>query len=292
MLISRSEKSTEGYDKLTVSQPTPVTGALSIRLKYPGPPAPESNDSSDGSNGNSSGSETSKVPVEWLDRILETSATVRDDEVQAKTRDNEQTSCSARSNPNAKVFVYVPDDKDHSKPWPKHAYPDLHMALVDICRRLQPYYAPFATFTHTTCAVQLFPPDFVKPNINKFGNTTFFDMQDVLNSLLCINYPASNTGYDKDSDDTATLTEGRTLSTITETSDDTLDATAAEIMRLQAYDLDFLRSDVGFSTGLPVINPCPESSPDLAATPYGFSQETFSTLDSDVTEDELYGFYP
>ncbi|KAI1771281.1 hypothetical protein F4818DRAFT_209261 [Hypoxylon cercidicola] len=201
-------------------------GALSIRLKYPGR-LPLSSDtdteaeavaairsrvaSAPGCCSNASDQTTitprkpptSKVPAQWLDHILETSAATRDGVVQ--TISPPQRPEANEWNP--RVTVNVPDNTDHSKPWPKRTYPDLKSALHHVCTRLKPFYAPFAAYTDRTHALQLFPSEFSSQYItDNIPHTIFFDMQEILdewNTLPDPNAPP----YDEENFEASSPTE-------------------------------------------------------------------------------------
>ncbi|XXH05187.1 hypothetical protein Hte_011612 [Hypoxylon texense] len=195
-------------------------GPLAVRLKYSGTFCPESNvdadvkteavadtyptltstpkcceNTSDQATSSQRGLPISRVPLEWLDHILETSITTRDEVIQMSSPPRRP---DTNGGWNSRVYVRVPDETDHRKPWPKRSYPDLKSALDVICGRLKPFYAPFAAYTDTSHVLQLFPPEF---NLNfctkETPHTTFFDMQetlDIFNELISITNPPFDEG--------------------------------------------------------------------------------------------------
>ncbi|KAI1104652.1 hypothetical protein F4804DRAFT_179325 [Jackrogersella minutella] len=125
--------------------------------------------------------ETWRVPVQWRDTILETSILMRSEvHVPAPSFETEEEEAQRLSK---RVHVIVPDESDHSKPWPKQVYADLRAAVEDVCDRFKPFYAPFAAYTSSNRTVQLFPPDFKLPG--DFGfipGSTMFTLQEALDN--------------------------------------------------------------------------------------------------------------
>ncbi|KAI8964099.1 hypothetical protein F5Y11DRAFT_345836 [Daldinia sp. FL1419] len=112
-------------------------------------------------NGDLRGAHTdSKLPTQWLDCILETSVAIRDKGFLIYKSISDDKIKERLRRLYARVYVFVPDKYDNSKPWPRHRYPDLESALKDLCTRFKPYYASFAAFAPNAHAIQLFPPDF------------------------------------------------------------------------------------------------------------------------------------
>lgn len=124
---------------------------------------------------------TSRLPTQWLDSVLESSISVRDNICPAQRRVFASEAEAERLQKlDKRVRVLVPDENDNSKPWPKTSYPDLQIALTDLYARFKPYYAPFAAYTGVNRTVQLFPPDFVLPEGARFSDTIIFNIEEVL----------------------------------------------------------------------------------------------------------------
>ncbi|KAI1769074.1 hypothetical protein GGR53DRAFT_277750 [Hypoxylon sp. FL1150] len=125
------------------------------------------------------GLRSSKVPVGWIDRILETSAPTRDRVVPTGS----SLAPPVPSASGQRVNVNVPDEKDHSKPWPRRSYRDMKSALAAVCGRLRPFYAPFAAYSDRTHTLHLFPPAFgAHHRPDSIPHLIFFNMQEILDT--------------------------------------------------------------------------------------------------------------
>ncbi|KAI1450678.1 hypothetical protein F5Y02DRAFT_694 [Annulohypoxylon stygium] len=205
-------------------QPPPIVGRFPIRLKCPNPTlakriatskadqyalsSDDSNNSTcpDESKGDDAQSapKTSKVPVTWLDSILE--MTVKTREGERKVRMPTETEEERYQRLSKRVFVFVPDENDHAKPWPKKTYPDLKTALVVICTRFKPFYAPFAAYTILTRTVQLFPADFKLPrNCSLIPGSIMFTMQEALDNWESTLFSRSLSVVEEETEDQGTM---------------------------------------------------------------------------------------
>ncbi|XDG00946.1 hypothetical protein ABKA04_000561 [Annulohypoxylon sp. FPYF3050] len=147
---------------------------------------------------------TSKVPVTWLDSILE--MTVQTREGERKVRMPTETEEERYQRLSKRVFVFVPDENDHAKPWPKKTYPDLKTALVAICTRFKPFYAPFAAYTILTRTVQLFPADFKLPrNCSLIPGSIMFTMQEALDNWESTLFSRSLSVVEEETEDQGTM---------------------------------------------------------------------------------------
>ncbi|KAI5868154.1 hypothetical protein GGS23DRAFT_591949 [Durotheca rogersii] len=124
--------------------------------------------------------DTSKVPVEWLDTILETSLSMRSAVSQlAKTAVS--PGAEERGRPSAEtVCVFVPETRDTQRPWSKLCYPNFKAAVTDLCGRFHPYFAPFAAYIRQTRAIVLFPMGSVVPTYDYGPDIIIFPLQDTM----------------------------------------------------------------------------------------------------------------
>ncbi|KAI2637331.1 hypothetical protein GGS21DRAFT_489106 [Xylaria nigripes] len=116
---------------------------------------------------------SSRVPVEWLDHILETSYATRNS-ISTKSCISQAT-MSFLYQSNTCIFVDFPQQP--GVPQPLRCYPGLKAALEDICDRFGQYYAPFAAYGASTRVVTLYAPDTPRPK-DKFidEDTALFDL--------------------------------------------------------------------------------------------------------------------
>ncbi|OTA93070.1 hypothetical protein M434DRAFT_386337 [Hypoxylon sp. CO27-5] len=202
-----------------------------------------------------------------------------------------------------KVFVRVPDTDDHSKPWPKNKYPDLRAALIDLCTRFKPYYAPFAAYTSSNRTIQLFPSDFKPPIYLPLTSvSTMFTLKAALDNWDSTVFSRSLPQDERKSDD-PTITK-RALSTVVESAldstpkhsslhvpdlsdDETLDESLEDktLDMDEGFDDDMLDPDPSFLVG---HGPFPKPSRTLLE----WSDETLLSENSDLTIASPLGFYP
>ncbi|KAI2630826.1 hypothetical protein GGR54DRAFT_648372 [Hypoxylon sp. NC1633] len=258
--VNWEDKDEGECDEPTERQPTPIVGRLPIRLKRPDARASRGESSSNTARGihlrtsvdsgcsgcsneidsNLAGvTSTTKLPKEWLERILETSIDVRNDtcEVHVSVPQNETDEERLRRL-GMVVYVFVPDDDNPKMPWPKISYPDLKAALVDLCTRFKPYYAPFAAYTGLTRTIQLFSPDFkiddhesLSPGVTIFNIQEALDNWDAPTSLLSI--------IEEDRETEEQTISDRTFTTITEPPSEG----PQEYVPLHTYDLGVVSMD-------------------------------------------------
>ncbi|KAI1393778.1 uncharacterized protein F4822DRAFT_439685 [Hypoxylon trugodes] len=192
------------HDEPVAGKPAPAVGRLPVRIKRidsvvskgtirsrptqerrPGIPKGSDISSPSSETKGCAGTkpDTSKIPVEWLDSVLEMSILARDG-VLPEQKSTTWTEMQERfERMDKRVFVFVPDYDDSSEPWPKMIYPDLRAALKDICGRLWPYYAPFAAYTSLTHTLQLFRRDLQMLNSSELSpGATLIVMGEMLNS--------------------------------------------------------------------------------------------------------------
>ncbi|KAI0841649.1 hypothetical protein F5Y06DRAFT_307630 [Hypoxylon sp. FL0890] len=201
------------------------------------------------------------------------------------------------------VYVFVPDQDDHSKPWPKKKYPDLRTALTDLCTRFKPYYAPFAAYTILTRTIQLFPPNFRPPtHLPLILGSTMFTLQEALDNWVSTLFSRSLSPDEEEAED-STNTE-RTFSTVAECGlstmqedaplpasdidDETLDDTLNDdlIDSDEGFDHDRLYSDAPFIAEKMQLS---IPSRTLFTSPLNWSVETLDTKIGDMTIDSSMG---
>ncbi|KAI1096573.1 hypothetical protein F5B19DRAFT_488529 [Rostrohypoxylon terebratum] len=265
-------------------QPPPITGRLPIRLKCPNPTLAKriarskaeqdalANDDSGHSTGPDEtkiddaprAHETSKVPVFWLDSILEMTVDTR--EGVRKARIPTETDEERYLRLSKKVFVFVPDENDHTKPWPKKTYPDLKTALVAICTRFKPFYAPFAAYTMLTRTVQLFPADFKLPrNCSLIPGSIMFTMQEALDNWDSTLFSRSLSVVEEETEDQGTI----------ELSFDTVAVSGSERTREISTPSSYISSgDESEETNdYSMLEPSPESSLIAETNPLRYSDQ-------------------
>ncbi|KAI1376770.1 hypothetical protein F4677DRAFT_445093 [Hypoxylon crocopeplum] len=257
---------TEEREEPIARHPTPVAGRLAIRIKRPGFLIPKrkaglgtvrdtrprvASDSgcsgcSDETEGNSTTKpETSKVPVKWLDLLLEMTVPMRESDFQLyRPASNANTDAERLRRLTRKVYVFVPDDNNHARPWPKISYPDLKTALVDLCTRFKPYYAPFASYASSIRTVQLFPTDFEMAKKNYGPDVVIFNLQDALDNW---NAPSCALSLCEEETEVgeSTPTE-KTWTTITEVPSEA----PRQCLPLHPYDLGLLDYEEESDSGL------------------------------------------
>ncbi|OTA66551.1 hypothetical protein K449DRAFT_420224 [Hypoxylon sp. EC38] len=206
-----------------------------------------------------------------------------------------------------KVFVRVPDTDDHSKPWPKNKYPDLRAALIDLCIRFKPYYAPFAAYTSSNRTIQLFPSDFKPPVYLPLTSvSTMFTLKAALDNWDSTVFSRSLPQDERKSDDPTIIK--RALSTVVESvldptpehssphapdliDDETLDESLEDrtLDMDEGFDDGMLDPDPSFVVG---HGPFPKSSRTLLNAQLEWSDETLLSENSDLTIASPLGFYP
>ncbi|KAI0024920.1 hypothetical protein F4780DRAFT_483193 [Xylariomycetidae sp. FL0641] len=97
---------------------------------------------------------TSRVPVQWLDRILETSISTRAPIPSCLHPDNRRGCGRKVRMQTRKVRVLCPQEND--QPPPPRTYYTLNAALEDFREVFSEYYAPFATYDYLERTVQLY----------------------------------------------------------------------------------------------------------------------------------------
>ncbi|KAI1460592.1 hypothetical protein F4805DRAFT_478441 [Annulohypoxylon moriforme] len=294
------------------AQLPPLTGRFPIRLKCPNPslskriarskleqytqlkvPSEDSgysscSDKSKNNAGNAPG--TSKVPVTWLDSILEMTIATRNGIRQV--REPTETEEERYLRLDKRVYVFVPDETDHGKPWPKKTYPDLKTALVAICTRYKPFYAPFAAYTNLTRTVQLFPADFKLPkNTALIPGSIMFTMQEALDNWESTLFCRSLSVVEEETEDQGTLE--MTLDTVAESVSEELCGTSASLScNLSIGDSD---GTIDYS----MLEPSPESSILVETNPLknpnqlmedSWTDQSISTEDYDMAIASRMGF--
>ncbi|KAI1213110.1 uncharacterized protein F4807DRAFT_471587 [Annulohypoxylon truncatum] len=303
------------YTEPATEQPPPILGRFPIRLKCPNPtlskriarskaeqriqPRVPSDDSgyssgSDKTKDNASNTPgTSKVPVTWLDSILEMTVATRDGvrqvRIPTETEEERYTRLSK------KVYVFVPDETDHAKPWPKKTYPDLKTALVAICTRYKPFYAPFAAYTNLTRTVQLFPADFKLPrNTSVIPGSIMFTMQEALDNWESTLFCRSLSVVEEETEDQGTIE--MTFDTGAEFGSEG----TCEISPPPSYNISNHESDETLDYSM--LEPSPESSILIETNPLknpnqlmedsqtSWTDQSMSTEDYDMTIASRMGF--
>ncbi|KAI0976204.1 hypothetical protein F4678DRAFT_217442 [Xylaria arbuscula] len=115
----------------------------------------------------------SRHPVEWLDRVLETSYATRIP-ISPKLCVPKAIMEVLRRN---KICFYVEFPRGRNVPEPLECYPGFRAALEDICDRFGDFYAPFAAYNAHTRMITLYASGSQRPE-NRFINadTAIFDL--------------------------------------------------------------------------------------------------------------------
>ncbi|KAI0447986.1 hypothetical protein F4803DRAFT_888 [Xylaria telfairii] len=117
---------------------------------------------------------SSKHPVEWLDRVLETSYATRNPISPKLCVSNTTMEFLRRSN----TCIFVESPRHEKLPEPLRCYPGFRAALEDICDRFGNFYAPFAAYNARTRMITLYTTDTVRPK-DRFidEDTALFDLE-------------------------------------------------------------------------------------------------------------------
>ncbi|KAI0879233.1 hypothetical protein GGS24DRAFT_496051 [Hypoxylon argillaceum] len=117
---------------------------------------------------------SSRHPIEWLDRVLETSYATRNP-ISPKLCVSKATMDFLRQNRTC-IFVVFP--RGHALPEPLTCYPGFRAALEDICDRFGSFYAPFAAYNAHTRTINLYTTDTARPE-NRFidDDTAIFNLE-------------------------------------------------------------------------------------------------------------------
>ncbi|KAI1116967.1 hypothetical protein F5Y14DRAFT_12774 [Nemania sp. NC0429] len=116
----------------------------------------------------------SSHPVEWLDRVLETSYTTRNP-ISPKLCVSKATMEYLRA---SKTCIFVEYPRLEKLPEPLKCYPGFRAALEDICDRFGDFYAPFAAYNAHTRTISLYASGTTRPE-HRFvdTDTAIFNLQ-------------------------------------------------------------------------------------------------------------------
>ncbi|GAW25738.1 hypothetical protein SAMD00023353_1200690 [Rosellinia necatrix] len=117
---------------------------------------------------------SSRHPVEWLDRVLETSYATRCPISPKLCVSTVAMDCLRQK----KTCIFVKAPQDHGLPEPLRCYPSFRAALEDICDRFRSFFAPFAAYNSRTQTVILYETGAARPE-HKFLNkdTAVFNIE-------------------------------------------------------------------------------------------------------------------
>ncbi|KAI0887530.1 uncharacterized protein GGS22DRAFT_157400 [Annulohypoxylon maeteangense] len=187
-----------------------------------------------------------------------------------------------------KVYVFVPDETDHAKPWPKKTYPDLKSALVAICTRYKPFYAPFAAYTNLTRTIQLFPADFRLPrNTALIPGSIMFTMQEALDNWESTLFCRSLSVVEEETEDQGTLE--LTFDTVADSgSEETIEISPSLSCNFSTEDSDDMIdcSILEPDSDSPIIveaNPLKYPDPEMDDSQMSWTDQSMSTEDYDMT---------
>ncbi|KAI1655079.1 hypothetical protein F4813DRAFT_382273 [Daldinia decipiens] len=301
-MANPSDKATTGQEEPIAKQPSPIPERFPVRIKRPDPAVAErtagprvsqedvptiasDQGSTDCPAQNSvklNGTPTNwKVPMHRIERILETSVTMREQGYQLY---KPVPDCEIRERIRrleTRVYVFIPDESDNSKPWPRRCYSDLETALKDLCARFKPYYASFAAFTPEARTIQLFPSNFRLPQgMGLIPGTIIFNIQEAVDNWYVgspIDGPGEEEEETKESMTTQTTRTDSSISTEPEI------YTMQEYKRPYVYDTDKASLDDGIRE--PGISA-------FAKHKLGSSEESLLTDDYDMTIASKMGFIP
>ncbi|KAI1799519.1 hypothetical protein F4811DRAFT_568149 [Daldinia bambusicola] len=227
--------------------------------------------------------EATKVPVDWIDYILETSVTARDQALESRKSTSDDENKEKLRRKETTVYVSVPDKNDNTKPWPRNRYPDLETALKDLCARFKPYYASVAAFTPETRKIQLFPSNFNIP-VNRclIPGTVIFNVQDAMDNWYAGSPIDGACGHEHGMDD-ATTTEA-----------DLSSLNSPEVYMINEYEAPRAYDSDSMNVALSINdNNIREPKPPVFAAPkLGNSEESLMTDDYDMAIASRMGYVP
>ncbi|KAI1743675.1 hypothetical protein F4680DRAFT_444950 [Xylaria scruposa] len=118
--------------------------------------------------------DSSRHPIKWLDRILETSYATRNP-ISPRLCVSKATMEFLRK---SKTCIFVDVPRHEGLPEPLQCYPGFRAALEDICDRFGNFYAPFAAYNAHTRTITLYTTDTVRPE-DRFidEDTALFDLE-------------------------------------------------------------------------------------------------------------------
>ncbi|KAI1500473.1 hypothetical protein F5X99DRAFT_236173 [Biscogniauxia marginata] len=155
---------------------------------------------------------TSKVPVHWLDCILETSVPLRvPTKARLHTNDPEVLEQLAiiRAKRMGKIAVITPSRNERLLP--KQYYGDIKVATQDLFRRFRYQYSPFMAFVPSRRAIYLYRPEAQRSEVNSdlpSPDSHVFDIEDVMDG----NWGdlGSIPGFKEDEDDKVSISSEAT----------------------------------------------------------------------------------
>ncbi|KAI0851030.1 hypothetical protein F5Y00DRAFT_260049 [Daldinia vernicosa] len=280
--VDRSPKAVAGQGEPIVRQPSPIPERFFVRIKRPdpavaerraGPRASQEDLPTAASDGGSvdypvkdsvnlDGTPKNwKVPMHRIDHILETSVIMRGQGYQPYKPIPDYEIRERLRRIESRVYVFIPDKSDNSKPWPRKRYPDLETALKDLCTRFKPYYSSFAAFAPEVRAIQLFSPNFRPPESRYVGSP-----------------------MDGRSEEEEEMTESTTPQTGSSIATESEIYTIQEYKRPYVYDAD--------KASLDDDNIRDPGISALAKHKLGSSEESLLTDDYDMAIASKMGFYP
>ncbi|KAI1432291.1 hypothetical protein GGR50DRAFT_616006 [Xylaria sp. CBS 124048] len=122
----------------------------------------------------------SRLPVEWLDCILETSFVTRDPILltMPSTQATAEAQIAREGSSQRQNYIFVDVQQHLAPPGPLSRYAGLKRALEDICDNFGHLYAPFAAYNAHTQTITLFPRGTPRP-ANPFldEDTKLFELQ-------------------------------------------------------------------------------------------------------------------
>ncbi|KAI2778972.1 hypothetical protein F4815DRAFT_220732 [Daldinia loculata] len=298
-MANSSDEAATGQEEPIARQPSPIPERFPVRIKRPdlavaeriaGPRVGQEDlptiasdqgpvDCPAQNNVNLNGTPKNwKVPMHRIDRILETSVTMREQGCQVY---KPIPDCEIRERIRrleSRVYVFIPDENDNSKPWPRNRYSDLETALKDLCARFKPYYASFAAFTPEARAIQLFPSNFRLPQgMSLVPGTIIFNIQEAIDNWY------AGSPIDGPSEEEEEMKESVTTQT------DSSIATEPEIYTMQEYKQPYVYDTDKASLDDGIREPGISA---LAKHKLGSSEESLLTDDYDMTIASKMGFVP
>ncbi|KAI0115212.1 hypothetical protein F4814DRAFT_418658 [Daldinia grandis] len=297
-----NNRATAGQKEPTTRRPSPTAERFPVRIKRPDltvverPAGPRVNQENLLTTASSQGPadypeqinadlnrapKNQKVPTHRIDRILETSITMREQGCQLYKPIPDYKLRERLRHLESRVYVFVPNESDRSKPWPRKRYSDLESALKDLCARFKPYYASFAAFTPEARTIQLFPPNFRMPNgMGLMPGTIIFSIQEAMDNWYV------GSPMDGPSEEEKEIKGSMTTQT---TQTDSSIATEPDIYAMQEDKRPYV-----YDTDKASLNDGIREPGVLALGEYklGSSEESLVTDDYDMTIASKMGFIP
>ncbi|KAI1180412.1 hypothetical protein F4777DRAFT_574173 [Nemania sp. FL0916] len=211
--------------------------------------------------------DSSRHPIEWLDRVIETSYATRNP-ISPKFCVSKETMDFLRMNKTC-VFVDCPRSLDRKNvPQPQRCYPGFSMAIEDICQRFSGFYAPFAAYNHSSRTLRLWAAGTQWPEGVLLEENT-----------KCFNLYKTNSAWIKNKEN---LLPTRTDNTPTRASNPPKNVSGEALKTTSSSDQSFEKSTSSFDNSFQ-SSTSPRTPPNRYAKP---CDSTYPVVEEDEDDDE------